>query len=72
MFIDLPMVEFGKEQISAPRDERLIWMQSVIHCTHYVAGEGERKYLRTEDAPEIEYITRDTIERHEEAYVELP
>lgn len=70
-FIDLPLVEFSKEQISPSRDTRLMWMQSVIHCTHYVAGASEQDYLRKQDAPEIEYVTRDTIERAEEAYVEL-
>jgi len=71
-FVNLPMVPYTKEQVSASRDSRLGWMQSVIHCTHYVAGAGEQGYLRKEDAPEIEYITRDTIDRAEEAYVELP
>lgn len=70
-FINLPHEEYSKEQISASRDSRLKWMQSVIHCTHYVAGASEQQYLRKEDAPEIEYVVRDTIERSEEAYVEL-
>jgi hypothetical protein len=69
-FIDLPMVQFTKQQISPTRDSRLRWMQSVIHCTHYVAGAGEQSYLKKEEAPEIEYVTRDEIERAEEAYVE--
>ncbi len=71
VFTDLPMVEFTKEQISPSRDTRLRWMQSVIHCTHYVSGAGEQDYLRKEDAPEIEYITRDTIELSDEAFVEF-
>ncbi len=71
VFVDLPLVEFTKEQISPSRDSRLGWMQSVIHCTHYIAGAGEQDYLRKEDAPEIEFITRDTTERAEEAYVEI-
>lgn len=71
-FIDLPMVPFSKEQISPTRDTRLKWMQSVIHCTHYIAGAGEQDYLRKEDAPEIEFVTRDGIELSDEAYVELP
>ncbi len=68
-FIDLPLSEFSKEQISPARDTRLRWMQSVIHCTHYIAGAGEQDYLRKEDAPEIEYLTRDNIDRAEEAFV---
>lgn len=71
-FIDLPIVPFSKEQISPARDTRLKWMQSVIRCTHYIAGAGEQDYLRTEDAPEIEFVTRDSIELSDEAYVELP
>lgn len=71
LYVDLPLVAFTKEQISPSRDSRLHWMQSVVHCTHYVAGAGEQEYLRTEDAPEITFITRDIIDRPEEAYVEL-
>ncbi|HUB27856.1 MAG TPA: hypothetical protein VL992_20700 [Tepidisphaeraceae bacterium] len=67
----LPTVEFGKEQISPTRDSRLKWMQSVIGCTHYVAGAGEQDYLKKSDAPEINYVARDTIERSDEAYVEI-
>ena len=44
-FITLPHADFGKEQISPARDSRLRWMQSVIHCTHYIAGLGEQAYL---------------------------
>jgi hypothetical protein len=47
-------------------------MQSVIHCTHYVAGASEQDYLKKDDAPEITYVVRDTIERADEAYVEPP
>jgi hypothetical protein len=46
-------------------------MQSVIHCTHYVAGAGEQHYLRQQDAPEIVYVTRDAIERADEAYTDV-
>jgi hypothetical protein len=69
-FISLPRVEFTKEQVSPARDTRLRWMQSVINCTHYVAGAGEQAYLRREDAPEIQYINRDPIDRSDEAYTE--
>jgi hypothetical protein len=72
VFIDLPMVSFGKEQVSPTRDTRLRWMQSVVHCTHYVAGAGEQAYLRREDAPEIIYVNRDPIDRSDEAYTEPP
>ena len=71
-FITLPMVAFTKEQINPARDTRLRWMQSVIHCTHYIAGASEQAYLRREDAPEITYINRDPIDRSDEAYTDLP
>jgi hypothetical protein len=71
VFVDLPSTTFTKEQISPSRDSRLAWMQSVVHCTHYIAGEGEREYLRQEDAPEINFLTRDTTDRSDEAYTEV-
>jgi hypothetical protein len=71
-YVELPDVPFTREQISPTRDTRLRWMQSVIRCTHYVAGASEQDYLRKDDAPEIAYLVRDTIERPDEAYVELP
>ena len=57
-FITLPPCRYVPEQISPTRDSRLKWMQSVVHCTHYVAGASEQDYLRTEDAPEIAYVKR--------------
>ncbi len=72
MFVTLPPVEFTKEQISPTRDTRLRWMQSVIQCTHYIAGAGEKDYLHPEETPEITFVTRDTIDRSDEAYTELP
>ena len=65
----LPGCAFGPEQISPTRDTRLRWMQSVLHCTHYIAGAGEQAYLRQEDAPEINFVNRDAIDRSDEAYV---
>jgi len=69
-YLTLPPSEFGKVQVSPTRDSRLKWMQSVIHCTHYVAGAGEQDYLNKQDAPEINYVSRDNIERSDEAYTE--
>jgi len=71
-FLTLPATAFTKEQISPTRDTRLRWMQSVVHCTHYVAGAGEQAYLRPEDAPEITYVNRDPIDRYDEAYTDNP
>jgi hypothetical protein len=71
-FVTLPKCPFSKEQISPARDTRLRWMQSVVHCTHYVSGAGEQDYLRKEETPEITFIQRDIIDRHDEAYAEMP
>jgi hypothetical protein len=68
----LPLVYFTKAQVSPARDTRLRWMQSVVHCTHYIAGLGEQAYLCREDAPEVTFINRDEIDRHDEAYTESP
>jgi hypothetical protein len=70
-FVNLPIVPFTKEQISPARDARFRWMQSVLHCTHYVAGLGEQAYLRKDDAPEVTFITRENIDRSDEAYTEI-
>lgn len=71
-FRDLPPVSFTREQISPTRDTRLKWMQSVIRCTHYVAGASEQQYLRREDAPEIQFVNRDVIDRSDEAFTDAP
>ena len=70
-FLDLPLCEFGAAQISPTRDTRLRWMQSVVGCTHYVCGAGEQAYLCKDDAPEIEYVAREFIERSDEAFTEF-
>jgi len=68
-YIELPEVAFEKHQISPCRDTRLRWMQSVIGCTHYVAGASEINYMNTDETPEITFVPRDPIEREGEAYV---
>jgi hypothetical protein len=71
-YLDLPPASFTQEQVSPTRDSRLRWMQSVIHCTHYVCGAGEQAYLNPADAPEITFVPRDPIDRSDEAWIELP
>jgi hypothetical protein len=71
-YLTLPAIEFTKAQVSPTRDSRLRWMQSVVHCSHYIAGASEQDYMRKEDAPEITYIPRDTIERSDEAFTDCP
>lgn len=60
-YIELPPQTYDKSQISPTRDTRLRWMQSVIRCTHYVAGAGEREYLNEADAPGVIFVERDEI-----------
>jgi hypothetical protein len=67
-FIEVPSQPFDAAQISPTRDTRLRWMQSVIHCTHYVAGAGERKYLNEADAPKVEFVSRMDISDSDKAY----
>ena len=67
----LPATSYTKEQVSPARDTRLRWMQSVLHCTHYIAGAGEQAYLCKEDAPEISFVCRDPIDRFDEAYTDV-
>ena len=69
-YVTLPAAEYTREQISPTRDSRLRWMQSVVHCTHYICGAGEQAYLNKVDAPEITFVSRDPIERSDEAYTE--
>jgi hypothetical protein len=70
-FVTLPETAFTREQISPTRDTRLRWMQSVLRCTHYIAGAGEKAYLRPEEAPEITFVNRDHIDRPDEACTEI-
>ncbi len=67
--VRLPLEKYDATQISPTRDTRLRWMQSVIGCTHYVAGASEVDYLHTADAPGVEFITRDTISESDRAYL---
>jgi hypothetical protein len=67
-YVTVPPTEFTRAQITPTRDTRLRWMQTVVRCTHYIAGAGEQAYLRKEDAPEITFVNRDAIDRSDEAY----
>jgi hypothetical protein len=68
-YIELPPQSFDATQISPTRDTRLRWMQSVIHCTHYVAGAGERQYLNEADARGVTFVQRDEISDSGLAYI---
>jgi hypothetical protein len=67
-FLEVPGPEFGPEQISPTRDTRFRWMQSVIQCTHYVAGASEQQYINKTDAPNVQFILRDEISDFNKAY----
>jgi hypothetical protein len=68
-YLKLPLETFDATQISPTRDTRLRWMQSVIACTHYVAGASEMKYLDRADAPGVQIVERDSITDSDRAYV---
>lgn len=68
-YLELPFATPVPSQVSPTRDTRLRWMQSVIGCTHYVNGAGELRYLNREDAPGVQFITRDEISDSDRAYV---
>ncbi len=70
-FLEIPGGEFGPKQISPTRDTRFCWMQSVIRCTHYVAGASEQHYVNKGDAPNVKFIKRDEISDFDRAYTEL-
>src|SRR6266516_1350338 len=69
-FLEVPRGEFGPKEISPTRDTRFLWMQSVIRCTHYVAGASEHHYINEADAPEVKFIKRDEISDSGKAYTE--
>ena len=68
-YLELPELPHDAVQISPTRDTRLRWMQSVIRCTHYVAGAGERQYLNEADAPGVTFVPRDEISDSDFAYI---
>jgi len=70
-FLEIPGQDFGPEQISPTRDTRFRWMQSVIQCTHYVAGASEQHYINKADAPQVKFIKRDEISDSGKACTEL-
>jgi hypothetical protein len=70
-FVEIPGGEFGPEQISPTRDTRFRWMQSVIRCTHYIAGASEQHYINKVDGSNVKFIKRDEISDFDRAYTEL-
>jgi hypothetical protein len=71
-FIRFPINQpIQKSQISAGRDQRFAWMQSVINCTHYIYGEGEKEYLNVSPFPNIKFIDREKIDQPGYAWTEI-
>ena len=68
-YVELPSHQYDVTQISPTRDTRLRWMQSVIGCTHYVAGPGERQYLKETDVPGVTFVPREDISDSTHAYI---
>jgi hypothetical protein len=69
-FLEVPGREFGPKQISPTRDTRFRWMQSVIRCTHYVAGASEQHYISKDDDPTVKFIERVEISDSGKAYTD--
>src|SRR5262249_39613445 len=70
-FLEIPGGGFGPEQISPTRDTRFVWMQSVIRCTHYVAGASEQHYINESHAPEVKFVKREDISDSDKAFTEV-
>ncbi len=68
-YITLPDEPVEKYQKSAGRDLRFSWMQSVIHCDHYVMGASEKEYLGRAAFPDVSFVERDPIENAEYAWI---
>ncbi len=69
-YIFVPSQEIKKKQKSAPADKRFSWMQSVVGATHYVFGRGEAAYLQRERFPSVEFVSRDSIDEQDMAWIE--
>jgi len=68
-FIEVPAQNYGPELVSPTRDTRFRWMQSVIHCTHYVCGASEQDYINKADGPGVTFVPREAIEDSADAYI---
>jgi len=67
-YFPLP-VKIEKQQINPGKDERFAWMNSVIHSTHYIAGNSEYEYIKREQFPEVKFIKREQIDEPSFAYI---
>ncbi len=58
-----------KWQKNPARAERFAWMQSVIHCTHYITGASEDEYLNKAEFPDVTFVKREEIQNQDLAYI---
>lgn len=69
-YITVPTPEkVEKWQKNPGRDQRFAWMQSVVQATHYINGHGEGAYLKMDEFPDVEFVTRDDIDKSSYAYL---
>ena len=69
-YITIPSpAHIEQSQKNPGRDYRFRWMQSVVHCTHYISGAGENAYLKKDDFPDVTFVTRDEISDSNYAYL---
>lgn len=69
-YFEIPKPEkIEKFQKSAGRDQRFLWMNSIINCSHYIFGEGEKNYLNPADFPSITFVDRQKISQPEQAWL---
>jgi hypothetical protein len=69
LYIDLPPATITKSQVSPARDNRFEWMQSVIHCTHYITGMGEKGYLDTGRFRDVVFVDRNEVSESDFAWL---
>jgi hypothetical protein len=69
-YFDIPQPEkIEKWQKNPNREHRFKNMQSVIHCTHYIAGASEAEYLDKSQFPEVTFVNREEIDKYDHAYI---
>lgn len=68
-YIDLPKQTIKKGQKNPARDQRFLWMQSVVNSTHYILGGSEAEYLKLFDFPEVNFVKRQEIEQSDMAWL---
>ncbi len=68
-YLTLPEQELTKRQMNPDAHHRFAWMQSALHCTHYVMGAGEKSYLDLDAIHDVEMIERDTVEHDHNSWL---